>query len=53
VTRVIAGLSRLTSLLVTGDPTREIVAFRSAGVVCLGEEGQGRRVRWMIAPDQR
>jgi phosphohistidine phosphatase len=45
-------LSRLTSLLVTGDPTREIVAFRNAGVVCLGKEGQGWPVRWMITPDQ-
>ena len=45
-------LSRLTSLFVTGDPTREIVAFRNAGVVCLGREGPGWRVRWMITPDQ-
>lgn len=45
-------LSRLTSLFVTGDPTREIVAFRNAGVVCLGKERRDWRVRWMITPDQ-
>jgi phosphohistidine phosphatase len=44
-------LSRLAALLLAGDPERETVAFRNAGVVCL--EGQGGRfaVRWILTPE--
>lgn len=45
-------LSRLASLLVTGDADREIVAFRNAGVVCLSREDEGWRVEWITTPDQ-
>ncbi len=44
-------LSRLASLLVTGDADREIVAFRNAGVVCLGRGAPGWRAKWIITPD--
>ena len=45
-------LSRFASLLVTGNADGEIVAFRNAGVVCLGGEGPSWRVEWIITPDQ-
>lgn len=45
-------LSRLASLLVTGDADCEIVTFRNAGVVCLGREGLGWRMQWIITPEQ-
>jgi phosphohistidine phosphatase len=45
-------LSRLASLLVTGDADCEIVAFRNAGIVCLGREDHSWRVKWIIAPDK-
>ncbi|KYK22055.1 hypothetical protein AYK24_02700 [Thermoplasmatales archaeon SG8-52-4] len=42
-------MSRLTGLLVAGDPEVEPVRFKNAGVVCLGEyEGQWS-VEWMVA----
>jgi phosphohistidine phosphatase len=31
-------LSRLASLLLVGDPAREVVAFRMGGIVCLGRD---------------
>jgi len=43
-------MSRLTGLLVAGDPEREVVRFQNAGVVCLREyEGQWS-VEWMVVP---
>lgn len=45
-------LSRLTSLLVAGDASREIVAFRMGGIVCLARGGDGTwRVRWALPPE--
>lgn len=44
-------LSRLCSLLLLGDPDRELVAFRMGGIVCLTMD-QGRwRLRWMLTPE--
>jgi phosphohistidine phosphatase len=43
-------LSRLAGLLLTGDPEREIVRFRNAGVICI-EKGEGEwRLSWMLVP---
>jgi len=47
-------LSRLASVLVVGDESKEIIAFQQGGIVCLGSEpaGQSRwRVEWMVVPD--
>jgi len=44
-------LGRLASLLVLGDPARELVAFRMGGVVCLGREAGAWRVCWMLTPE--
>ncbi len=44
-------LSRLAALLLADTPEREIIAFRSAGVVCL-ERQEGRfAVRWILTPE--
>lgn len=44
-------LSRLASLLLLGDPDREIIAFRNGGIVCLCEEGDGSwKVGWILTP---
>jgi phosphohistidine phosphatase len=43
-------MSRLTALLVAGDPEREVVRFQNAGVVYLREyEGQWS-VEWIVVP---
>lgn len=44
-------LSRLASLLLTGDGEPEIIAFRSAGVVCLSRENGAWRLRWCLTPE--
>jgi phosphohistidine phosphatase len=43
-------LSRLASVLLTGNPDRELIAFRNAGIVCLYGEGRSWEVEWMIVP---
>lgn len=45
-------LSRLCSLLVTGDPAAEPVAFRMGGIVCLST-GDDRpwHIRWILTPE--
>ncbi len=44
-------LSRLTSLLLTGDSEAQIVAFQMAGIVCLGRGDAGSwSLRWMVIP---
>lgn len=44
-------LSRLASLLVSGDPEIEVVKYQNAAVVCLGQNETGTwSVRWMIHP---
>lgn len=44
-------LARLVGLLVAGDPAREVVAFRNAGVVCLERGESGFAVRWILVPE--
>jgi phosphohistidine phosphatase len=44
-------LCRVASLLLVGDPEREIVAFRMGGVVCLGREREAWRVRFVLTPE--
>lgn len=44
-------LGRLASLLLLGDPAREIVAFRMGGIVCLAREEGRWRVRWVLTPE--
>jgi phosphohistidine phosphatase len=44
-------LSRLASLLVTGDPDIEVVAFRNSGLVALGRDGAGWRIAWILTPE--
>jgi len=45
-------LSRLASLLLVGDPTKGIIRFRNAGIVCLiREEGQWS-LGWVVTPGQ-
>ncbi len=44
-------LSRLASLLLVGDPAREIVAFRMGAIVCLSREEGQWRLRWILVPE--
>jgi phosphohistidine phosphatase len=44
-------LSRLASLLVTGDAEREILAFRMGAIVCLAGGGEGWQIRWILTPE--
>lgn len=44
-------LSKLASLLLIGDPQREIVRFRYSGVVKLERGELGWRLAWYITPD--
>ncbi len=45
-------LSRLASLLLCGDPQREVIRFRNSGVVCLERDDQGRwSLQWMVTPE--
>lgn len=45
-------LSRLAALLLTGDPARDVIAFRMGGIVCLVRgEGGVWRVRWALTPE--
>jgi phosphohistidine phosphatase len=43
-------LSRLASLLVLGDPERELVVFGTAVILCLARINGGWRISWMITP---
>jgi len=44
-------LSRLASLLLTGESEAEIVAFQMTGIVCLGRADRGSwSLRWMVIP---
>jgi phosphohistidine phosphatase len=43
-------MSRLTGLLVAGDPECEVVRFRNAGVVCLREYEGHWSVDWVVVP---
>ena len=45
-------LSKLSSLLLTGNEDLEIIEFIMAGIVCLERDKSGRwTVRWMITPE--
>jgi phosphohistidine phosphatase len=45
-------LSRLVSLLITGDPSHTIVNFKQGGVVDLEkDEEENWRLNWMVVPD--
>jgi phosphohistidine phosphatase len=45
-------LSKLAAQLLTGDTSREIVAFRNGGIVCLEKEENGSwAIRWAITPE--
>jgi len=43
-------LSRLASLLILGDPEKEVVRFSMGGVVCLGRSNDGWLIDWSIIP---
>jgi phosphohistidine phosphatase len=43
-------LSRLASLLLTGDPEREAVRFENGGIVCLEYDGQRWSLGWAVTP---
>ena len=51
---VIAGhlpfLSKLTSLLINGSESREVVKFKQGGVVALERTDSGYLISWMIVP---
>ncbi len=44
-------LSRLTSLLILGDPQKEIITFRMGGIVCLSKTDTGWTINWILTPD--
>jgi phosphohistidine phosphatase len=44
-------LSRLASMLVSGDAGNEVVKFRMGGVVCLGKTEGGWLVKWALIPE--
>lgn len=44
-------LSRLASLLLVGDPAREMIAFRMGGIVCLARDEEQWRLRWILVPE--
>ena len=45
-------LGKLASLLLCGDADKHIVAFRMAGIVCLGRDDSGLwSLQWMLIPD--
>lgn len=44
-------LSKLSSILLVGDPERELISFRMGGVVCLERKGSGWSISWMIVPE--
>jgi len=44
-------MSRLPSLLLTGDRERGIVDVRYSGIIALGEDGDGWTLRWYMRPE--
>jgi len=44
-------MSRLTGLLVAGNPECEVVRFQNAGVVCLREYEGRWSIEWIVVPD--
>jgi phosphohistidine phosphatase len=46
-------LSKLVSLLLTGDASIEPVSFRTAGIVCLERDERGRwKLLWSLRPEE-
>lgn len=45
-------LSRLTSVLVSGDPEQAIVSFPAAAVVCLSFAENSWRLEWTLTPEE-
>ena len=46
-------LSRLSSLILTGDKDRNVIDFKMGGVVCLKKSEDGKwSVEWMITPEE-
>lgn len=43
-------LSRLASLLLSGDAEKGIISFEMASIVCLGRDDSMWSVKWMITP---
>ncbi|MEW6570875.1 MAG: phosphohistidine phosphatase SixA [Nitrospirota bacterium] len=45
-------LGKLASLLLSGDPDRDLVSFRMAGVACLKKDESGSwSLQWLLTPD--
>jgi phosphohistidine phosphatase len=44
-------LSRLVSLLLSGNPDTEVVKFRNAGIVCLTQKEAKWAIDWVVQPD--
>jgi phosphohistidine phosphatase len=44
-------LSRLASLLLLGDPRREIIRFRMGAIVCLVKADGGWLLQWVLTPE--
>ncbi len=44
-------LSRLPSLLLTGDPERRVVDVRFSGIIALAEREEGWMLRWYLRPE--
>jgi phosphohistidine phosphatase len=44
-------LSRLASLLLTGDKERDIIAFRNGGIVALSRHEGDWNVDWIVVPE--
>lgn len=43
-------LSRLTALLISGDPEKEVVRFSMGGIVYLGKNDDGWSIGWALVP---
>lgn len=44
-------LSKLSSLLLSGDETKEVIRFETAGMACLERDERGLwSLRWMVTP---
>jgi len=44
-------LRRLASLLLAGDPEREIIRFRNGAIVCLVKTEGGWLLQWVLTPE--
>lgn len=46
-------MNRLVSLLIHGNPDREVVAFSPATVVCCSRSGSDWKIAWTLGPQSR